>query len=82
MKWKADNEFVKVNGRTLYWNDMRVLGYTATGVTFRFKGKKASAVLLSDVEGRTQDSLAWMAVFVNDQTTPAKRFPLKEADFV
>lgn len=80
MKWKADNEFVKVNGRTLYRNDMRVLGYTATGVTFRFKGKKASAVLLSDVEGRTQDSLAWMAVFVNDQTTPAKRFPLKEAE--
>ena len=36
MKWKADNEFVKVNGRTLYRNDMRVLGYTATGVTFRF----------------------------------------------
>ena len=45
MKWKADNEFVKVNGRTLYRNDMRVLGYTATGVTCRFKGKKASAEL-------------------------------------
>lgn len=80
MKWKATEEFVKVNGRTLYRDGMRVLGYTATGVTFRFKGKKASAVLLSDVEGRQEDSLAWMAVYVNDATVPSKRFPLKEAE--
>lgn len=80
MKWKAAKEFVKVNGRTLYRDDMRLLGYTATGVTFRFKGKRASAILLSDVEGRQEESLAWMAVFVNDEKIPAKRFCLKEAE--
>lgn len=84
MKFKATGDLVKVNGRTIYRDGLRVLGYSATGVTFRFHGKKAKAVLMSDVEGRDSTSIAWVAVFINDSKEPSKRFALTklEAEYV
>lgn len=76
-RWKASESNVKVHGRTLYRQGIRYLGYSGSGITFRFRGKKAGAVLCSNVEDHDENGRAWVAVFVNEEVTPTKRFPLE-----
>lgn len=76
MKFYADEQHVKITGRTLYRNQIRYLGYSATSISFRFTGKRASASIISNPEDYPQESHAWIAVFINDAGEPLKRIEL------
>lgn len=76
MNFYADEEHVKITGRTLYRNHIRYLGYSATSVSFRFTGKRASARLISDPENWPEENHAWIAVYINDAEEPLKRIEL------
>ncbi len=78
MKFYTDEQYVKITGRTLYRDHIRYLGYSATSVSFRFTGKKATACLISDPENHPKESHAWIAVYINDAEEPLKRMELTQ----
>lgn len=84
MKLQPTGEWMKLNGRTVYRNGVRYLGYSGTGMTFGFVGKKASAVFVSNPEKHTKEGRAWIGVFVKGMNEPLKRIELtqKEAEYV
>ena len=47
MRFAAEEQRVKVTGRTIFRDGIRYLGYTGTSISFRFNGKTAKAKLLS-----------------------------------
>ena len=78
MNFYADEQHVKITGRTLYRDHVRYLGYSATSISFRFTGRKASACLISDPENWPQESHAWVAVYINETEEPLKRIELTQ----
>lgn len=84
MRFQAIKENVKISGRTIYRDGVRYLGYSGTAVSFSFVGKKAVAHLISDIDQREEFHRAWVAVFIDDEDKPYKRFVLDqtEADYV
>lgn len=81
IKFKADENNVRVLGRTLYRDNVRWLGYSCTAVEFEFTGTKATAELSTDWlndAGWKHIFQPYMAVFVNDSTEPYKRFAVNE----
>lgn len=80
MNFYADEQHVKITGRTLYRDHIRYLGYSATSVSFRFTGKKASVCLISDPENWPQESHAWIAVYINETEEPLKRIELTKRE--
>ena len=48
MKFQADKKHVSVTGRTIYREGIRYLGYSATSISFKFVGTKATAEIVSD----------------------------------
>lgn len=76
MNFYADEQHVKITGRTLYRDHIRYLGYSATSISFRFTGKRASACLISDPENWPQENHAWIAVYINEAEKPLKRIEL------
>ena len=78
MRFQATGPQVKISGRTLFRDGIRFLGYSGTAVTFRFHGKKAMAHLISNVDAYEAFHHAWVAVYLNEETTPHKRFSLDE----
>jgi len=82
MTFKANEDNVRILGRTKSVDDIRYINYSCSGVEFEFTGTKVSAVLCSD-KSKWEDSLkAWVAVFVDDEETPSKRFPLDTEEAV
>lgn len=84
MRFHAKEPQVKTSGRTLYRDNVRFLGYSGSSVTFRFHGKKATAHLLSNIAEHEPFHHAWVAVYLNGENEPVKRFSLDaaEADYI
>lgn len=76
-KIKAIDENVKVLGRTKIINDIRYINYSCSGIEFEFTGREVSVVLCSDYSKWDEMFKGWVAVFVNDECIPSKRFPLE-----
>ena len=76
MRFYAEDGKVAVSGRTIYRENVRYLGYSATAVKFSFVGKLAKAVFLSDPEHYLPEHHAWIAVYVNEEEEPSKRLEL------
>ena len=64
MRFAAEEQRVKVTGRTIFRDGIRYLGYTGTSISFRFSGKTAKAKLLSDASTHGRKDYAWVAVYV------------------
>ena len=54
MKFQADKKHVSVTGRTIYREGIRYLGYSATSISFKFVGTKATAEIVSDASKHTE----------------------------
>lgn len=84
MDFLASSEHMKISGRTMVLDGVRYLDYSGSFVEFVFTGKKVSATLWSNSHTMEDILKAWVAVFVDDQEEPVKRFPLEqeEAEYV
>ncbi len=81
IKFNASEKNIRPVGRTLYRNDVRWLGYSCTAAEFEFTGTKVTAELTTDWvndAGWKHIFQPYMAVFVNDDTLPFKRFAINE----
>ncbi len=78
MQFLPTEENVKIGGRTIFRDNIRYLGYSATSISFRFTGKKAQAVIISDPADWPDEHHAWIGIFINDATVPVKRVELQK----
>lgn len=80
MKFTADEKYVKVNGRTLYRDGIRYLGYSCSGIEFYFTGSRVEADLWSDSPDMDENQEAWLAVFADDEAVPIKRIKVDKQE--
>jgi lysophospholipase L1-like esterase len=80
MKFIAEDNMVKVVGRTLFKYGIRYLDYSCAAIEFIFTGTKVEATLWTDSPSLEQIYKAWVAVFVNDEEVPSKRFSLEKEE--
>ncbi|WP_294352418.1 hypothetical protein [uncultured Clostridium sp.] len=78
MKFLAEDNNVKILGRSLCKDGVRYLGYSSSGIEFEFEGKLLQAVISTDNFNNEERLNAWIAVFINDELIPSKRIELKE----
>lgn len=78
MKFQADKKHVSVTGRTIYREGIRYLGYSATSISFKFIGTKATAEIVSDASKHTEKERAWIAIYYGQDRDPAKRLRLEQ----
>ncbi len=78
MKFIAEEKCVKVDGRTVFRDGIRYLGYSASAVSFRMKGTKACVDIVSDPEDFLLEERAWVAVYINGEKEPKMRVALGE----
>jgi lysophospholipase L1-like esterase len=78
MEFNADERYVRVLGRTLFRDGIRYLGYSCSAIEFTFTGKRAEAVLWSNSQSFEEPLKAWVAVFIDEEETPSKRFRLDQ----
>ncbi|MDF2905558.1 MAG: lipolytic protein family [Herbinix sp.] len=78
MEFNADERYVRVLGRTLFRDGIRYLGYSCSAIEFTFTGKRAEAVLWTNSPKLEAHLKAWVAVFIDEEETPSKRFMLNE----
>ncbi len=76
MKFYAEESKVAISGRTIFRDNIRYLGYSASSIRFTFTGKSAKASFLSDPENFLPEHHAWIAVYVNDEAEPSMRLEL------
>lgn len=77
MTFRATEQYVKIMGRTIFRDGIRYLGYSASAISFRFRGTKAGATLISDADAWSDKEKAWVAVFINDDKEPSQRIKLE-----
>lgn len=77
MSFKANEDKVRILGRTKVVGDIRYINYSCSGIEFEFTGTSVSAVLCSDRSRWDEIYKAWVAVFIDDESVPSKRFPLE-----
>lgn len=80
MNFIADDNHVNVIGRTLLYDGIRYFNYTCSAIEFVFTGTKVEAVLWTDSPSLEDIYIAWVAVFINDEETPSKRFFLDKEE--
>lgn len=80
MKFIADEKNVKVIGRTLMYDDIRYMDYSCSAIEFLFTGTKAEAVLWTNSPSLEKVNVACVAVFVNDEEKPSRRFTLDKEE--
>lgn len=78
MRFIADDNYVNVIGRTLMYDGTRYLGHSCSAIEFIFTGTKAEAVLWTNSPSLEDIYKAWVAVFVDDEEIPSKRFSLEQ----
>lgn len=78
MKFYATEELTKIQGRTIFRDNVRYLGYSATSISFSFTGKKAQAEFISDPEHFLPEQHAYVAIYINQKKTLEKRIELKQ----
>jgi lysophospholipase L1-like esterase len=77
MSFKANEDSIRIMGRTKVIDDIRYINYSCSGIEFEFTGTSASAVLISDRSKWDEIFKAWVAVFIDDEAVPSKRFSLE-----
>lgn len=82
MIFTADEKNVMVYGRTLWYSNIRYLNYSCSAIEFTFTGTRAQARLWTDSHKYEDSQKAWMAVFINGEETPSKRFPLEQEEMI
>ncbi|MCQ2538949.1 MAG: GDSL-type esterase/lipase family protein [Acetatifactor sp.] len=82
MKFTATESNVRVTGRTLFLKNTRYLGYSGSSVSFRFVGKKASALIASDADFFGEELKGRIAVYIDDAKEPAQRICLDKPEAV
>lgn len=80
MDYLVTKEYVKLLGRTSFKDNIRYLSYSCSGIEFEMIGRKAEVVLWTDGARWEKDLKAWMAVFINDEEIPSKRFCLEQEE--
>ena len=78
MEYAIEDDYVKILGRTIKKNNILYFNYSGSCVEFQFYGKDARAILWSD--GGDEISEAWMAVYLNDDKQPSRRFCLEQGE--
>lgn len=78
MKFQADKKHVSVMGRTIYREGIRYLGYSATSISFKFVGTKATAEIVSDASKHTEKERAWSLFIMDRIEIHAKRLRLEQ----
>lgn len=76
MKFYANEDKVKVLGRTKVIDNIRYMNYSCSGIEFEFVGKSASVVLCTDNSKWEGIYKAWIAIFIDDENLPSKRISL------
>lgn len=79
--FRAEENNVRVLGRTLYKDGVRWMGYSCTAVEFEFTGTKVTAEITTDWVNDAEWKHVfqpYMAVYVNGNNEPLKRFPVEE----
>lgn len=76
---KVNNKNVRILGRTKVVDGIRYINYSCSGIEFEFTGTEVSVVLCSDYSKWDEMLKGWVAVFINDESIPSKRF-LVEGD--
>ena len=76
MSFKANEDKVRVLGRTRVVEDIRYMDYSCSGIEFQFVGTSIDVVLCTDNSKWEEILKAWVAVFVDDEIVPSKRFCL------
>ncbi len=74
-----DENTARLMGRTFYdlENGITYFNWTCSGFEFDFTGTKIEAELVSSAEHvKDCNAQAWIAVFINDDEVPVKKFPL------
>ncbi|MBE6062220.1 MAG: GDSL family lipase [Clostridium butyricum] len=68
----ADN--FKILGRTKTINDILYINYSCSGIEFEFTGSKLDITLCSNCDDYEDNLKACVAIFINNNETPHKRF--------
>ena len=76
MLFEPTDSRVEKMGRMLTVDNVLYLNYSGAEVSFTMQGTKAEVTLISDGEKWEEHLKAWVAVFINDEAEPAKRFML------
>ena len=76
MSFKAKEDKVRILGRTKEIEGVRYINYSCSGIEFEFVGTSASVVLCTDNSKWEDIFKAWVAVFIDDESTPSKRILL------
>lgn len=74
MQFLADENYVSVIGRSLFYDGVRYFNYSCSAIEFIFTGTKAEALLWTDAFRHDHNRVAWLAVFVDDEEIPVRRF--------
>ena len=80
MDYLVNKNVVKLLGRTSFQDGVCYLSYSCSGIEFEMTGTKAEVVLWSDGDKWGEAFKAWMAVFINDEKVPSKRFELNQKE--
>lgn len=80
MKYSATENNVRALGRTTLKDDIRYLGYSYSGIEFETTAKTVAVTLWTDGAYGPETLKAWVAVFINDESVPSKRFSLDEEE--
>jgi lysophospholipase L1-like esterase len=80
MNYTVNEDNFKILGRTLMLDDVRYLDYSGSYIEFEFVGTKVEAVIWTNGASGEDLYKAWIAVFVNDEIVPSKRFALNEEE--
>lgn len=85
--YRATEEYVKIIGRTHYYNDVLWLALSGGGVEFSFHGKKAEITLKGDPIASTGNNLARVGISINGKRViddqidkPLKTYTVFESD--
>ncbi|OPJ64469.1 SGNH/GDSL hydrolase family protein [Clostridium oryzae] len=76
VSFRADEDKVRVLGRTTVLDGIRYIDYSCSGIEFEFIGTSVSVKLCTDKSKWEETLKAWVAVFVDDESMPSKRIPL------
>lgn len=80
MSFQADDKHVKILGRTRVIDGVRYLGYSCSSIEFVVTGTRAEAVLCSDSPSFEDIHKAWVAVFIDEEEVPSRRFPVEKSE--
>jgi lysophospholipase L1-like esterase len=74
------NKRFNIVGRHTWQDDILYLGYSASYIEFKFKGRKIDVSVVTDLfkdqDGKEDIFHAWLAVFINNNDKPVKRIEL------